>query len=125
MADLGLVESLITGFPQDQRPVHQRIWQHVLKLSKMRFGRVNSDEPEVSQNMGGGLYTGTTPSVANEEFSILHNFDQAPYLIVPVLGLDQVGQKIVPLEVSRAADSRRIYLKSSETDAPFAVYVEG
>lgn len=125
MSDLGYVESEISGLPSAERPIHKRIWQHVLKLSKMRFGHVDADEPQVSQNMGGGLYTGTTPSVANEEFSILHNFDQAPYLIVPVLGLDQVGQQIVPLQVSRAADNRRIYLKSSATDAPFAVYVEG
>lgn len=125
MAELGYVESELTGFPAAERPVHKRIWQHVLKLSKMRFGRVNSEQAEVSQNMGGGLYTATTPSVANTEFSIAHNFDAAPYLIVPVLGLDQVGQKIVPLEVSRAADNRRVYLKSSETDAPIAVYIEG
>lgn len=64
MADLGLIESLITGFPQDQRPVHQRIWQHVLKQSKMRFGRCDVDEPQVSQNMGGGLYSATTPSLS-------------------------------------------------------------
>lgn len=124
-ADLGYVDSEITGLPAEQRPVHKRIWQHVLKLSKMRFGRCNADQAEVSQNMAGALMSATTDAVANTEFSVAHNLDAAPYLLVPVLPLDIVNAEIVRLKVTRAADSKRIYLSSPETSRTVFFFLEG
>jgi hypothetical protein len=44
---------------------------------------------------------------------------------MPVLPLDTVNAKIVRLQVSRAADANRIYLKSPDTDAAVYFYLEG
>jgi hypothetical protein len=48
-----------------------------------------------------------------------------PHYALPVLELDRPGAKVVPLEVTRAADARRIYLKSTSTSAPITLLVEG
>jgi hypothetical protein len=40
------------------------------------------------------------------------------------MALDQIGSKAVRLEVSRAADSQRVYLKSPETSAPITLELE-
>jgi hypothetical protein len=58
------------------------------------------------------------------EFSFAHGLGQTPHLAIPVLDLSQPGARMVPLEVSRAADGRRVYLKSTSTSAPMMVLVE-
>ena len=65
--------------------------------------------------------TGTTPATGNTEFSIEHGIGQTPQYLIPGAPLNGIGAMIVPLEVSRAADERRVYLKSSSTSA--AIYV--
>lgn len=66
----------------------------------------------------------TTASVANTEFSVAHGLGVAPHTLIPVLDLTQVGANLVPLTVSRAADTERIYLKSSSTGAVVTFFVE-
>lgn len=58
------------------------------------------------------------------EFSVEHGIGRTPYLILPCADLSAVGSAIIPLEVTRAADDRRIYLKSTSTSAAFGVYIE-
>lgn len=122
MADQGYVESLLSGLQDSTlRKIMSTVFRYVLK--DIRFGR--AEDGVVSVNMGGGFYRSTTPSVANREFTIRHSFGRPPYLLIPVLPLDQVGATIIPLRVERAADDNRIYLSSSETDQPVVVYLEG
>jgi len=68
--------------------------------------------------------TGTTASVANTEFSIVHGMDHVPRWVIPVVDLNSVGSQLVPLTVSRAPDAMRVYLKSSSTSAAFTCYLE-
>lgn len=128
MADIGTIETYLAGLDsndprvRDQnRKILKAIFEYMLK--DLRFGRSIHQDP--SKNFGGGFFKGTTDAVANTEFSIEHTFGRTPYLLIPVLPLDTVGARIVPLEVSKAADSSKVYLKSSETSKTVYVYIEG
>lgn len=123
MANLGLVTQELNGLPANLRPVFLRIFQGILR--SLRFGHPTGDDPDPSENFGGGFYSVTTHATPGSEFTIAHGFGRAPYLLIPVLPLDVVNAELVPLTVSRAADERRIYLTSSVASAPLTVYVEG
>lgn len=105
------------------------IFRYVLKNAA--FGRATGSTQSAAstavpaENFSGGFFKGTTPAVANREFTIGHNFGRSPYLLIPVLPLDQVSASIVRLTVSRAADASNVYLKSAETSQPIFVYLEG
>lgn len=121
MADSGNIETMLASLDPDTRRVFKEIFDYLLK--NLRLGRaVNGD---ASENFGAGFFKGTTASTANDEFSIAHTFGRAPYLLIPVLPLDTVNARMVDLKVSRAADSSRVYLKSSVASAPIFVYLEG
>lgn len=66
----------------------------------------------------------STTATSTSEFSIVHGIGTAPTLAFQVLDLGQPGAQIVPLEVTRAADSQRIYLKSTSTGARVTLLVE-
>lgn len=122
MADQGNVETMLAGLSEnEQRRIFKAIFQYILK--DIRFGRAIDAEP--SKNFGGGFYQGTTPAVADTEFTIDHGFGRTPYLLIPVLPLDTVGATMVTLTVSRAATEARVYLTSPDISAPFYVYLEG
>ena len=123
MADFGYIQRKLRGLPSEQQRVFLEIFTEVVK--NLRFGHPSGEQPDPLVNFGGGFYDGTTASVANTEFSIVHRFGRAPYLALPCLPLDTVGAKIVPLTVTRAADADRIYLSSSVTSAPVTLIVEG
>lgn len=123
MASLSLVESEIAALPQELRPIFKRIFQALLK--DLRFGHPTGDVPDPMTNFGGGFFHGTTHAAANTEFSLPHGFGRVPYLLFPVLPLDTVGARIVPLTVTRAADDKRVYLSSSVESAPVTVAIEG
>lgn len=120
MADKGTVELLLNALPSAQRrPIGDAV-KHV--IDTWRHGQ--PDEGQRATNGQWYLRSSTTPSTANTEFSIVHGLGAAPTAIYPVLFLNQVGSQLVPLTVSRAADSRRIYLKSTSTSAQMFVWVE-
>lgn len=68
----------------------------------------------------------STTAASTSEFTIAHGMDRTPQVAILTLDLSQPGAKIVPLEVARSADSRRIYLKVSagSTNTPFSLLVE-
>lgn len=66
----------------------------------------------------------STTASSTGEFSIVHGLGRAPYLAIPVLPLDSSGAVLPPLEVSRAADDQRVYLRSTMTNTPFFLLVE-
>lgn len=121
MSDLGYIERELKSLPANLQPALQRIFQAIVKEG--RFGHPADLEP--MQNFSGHWYESETPSIAGTEFTVAHQFGRSPYLLVPVLALDVVGSRIVPLEVTRAADEKRIYLKSTIADAPILFGLEG
>lgn len=123
MADLGFVLQEIKAFPAALQPGLIRIFREV--LSNQRFGHPSGEQPDPSTNFGAGFFEGTTPAVANTEFTIAHGFGRVPYLLVPMLPLDVVNAQIVPLKVTRAADDKRVYLSSSVASAAITVLIEG
>lgn len=120
MAAPGTIQTLLGGLPADTKKVLQTIFDFVLRNG--RFGRPGHQMP--TENIGRVFIEGTTHSVANTEFSIVHGLEGAPYLALPVLDLQTVNSRTVPLTVSRAADTKRVYLTSSETSAAFTLLVE-
>lgn len=119
MADIGYIKADLAAFEGAQKSALTNIFSYVLR--NFTFGSVEHQRP--ATNLQAYYLTGTTPAIANTEFSIAHGLASAPSVLLPVLGLDQVGAQLVPLQVSRAADNRRIYLKSPTTSAAIAVLV--
>jgi hypothetical protein len=121
MANLATIETALGTFPSAQRIALVNAFRDVVK--SLRLGRPVTGTP--AENFAAGFYAATTPAVPGDEFSIAHEFGGPPYLAINVLDLRTAGFKTVPLEVSRVADARRIYLKSTVANAPVVLYVEG
>lgn len=120
MATSSVIETYSGGLDAAIKSALKKIFDYVLK--NVRFGRPGHQDS--SENFSGSFVEGTTHAVANTEFSIEHGRDTAPYLAIPVLDLNTVGSRIPPLQVTQAADGRRIYLSSSETDVAISLYLE-
>lgn len=117
MAVKGYVDTLLNALPQDLRGPLQSSFHYLFDNWRLGSG-------VRAQNAQWYQVTSTTASVANTEFSILHGLSQPPLWVIPVLNLTKVNAQIVPLQVSRAADASRVYLKSASTSAVFTVYLE-
>lgn len=120
MAQLGGIESDLGSLPSGIQVALRNIFRGILR--QWRFGRPEDGTP--SENFAAGFFAVTTDPTPGTEFSIAHNFGRAPYLAINVLDLQTVGYMAVPLEVSRVADARRIYLKSTVASAPIVLFVE-
>jgi hypothetical protein len=121
VADKGYVRSLLAAIPDaSTKRVLTQAFEHV--LDNIRIGVPEHQTRAV--NLQAYWLNSTTPATANEEFSIAHGLPTTPHYAIPVLELDKPGAMVVPLEVARAADSKRIYLKSTSTSAPFLLLVE-
>ena len=120
MADPGYIRGLLGPFEGTQKSALETIFTYV--LGNLRVGLPGNQKR--ADNLQWYQLDATTPAVANEEFSVAHGLQASPRLIVPVLDATQVGNAFVPLTVSRPADSRRVYLKSSSTSAPITIYIE-
>ena len=120
MSITGYVESLLGGLPPDVKKVETEIYRYVLPNG--RFGPVSHQAK--TENFNAVYVASTTAAVANTEFSILHGLGRAPYVVIPVLPLDVIGGTIVRLQVTRAADAMRVYLRSPDTSAVIALYLE-
>src|SRR6185312_11288476 len=68
--------------------------------------------------------TGTTHATANTEFSVAHGLATIPTKFIPILGMDAVGNGLVPLTVSRLPDTKRLYFTSASTNVTFTGFVE-
>ena len=117
MADKGYVTSQLNALPVEQRTPLQNSFFYL-----MDGWKVGTDRRAI--NAQWYRFTSTTSSVANTEFSFTHGLGSVPSQLFPVLDLSQVNAQLVPLQVSRAADTQRVYLKSSSTSAVFTVLVE-
>lgn len=119
MADIGSVEAEFGSLPVEHKKALVAAFRYVLR--NLSFGAVEHQKP--AKNFQAYYLQGTTDAVANTEFSIAHGLSSAPSVLIPVMGLDAVNSQIVPLTVTRAADDKRVYLKSSSTSAAIAVLV--
>lgn len=120
MADIGFVRSQLGGIRDAAtRRVLTTIFEHV--LGNIRIGA--PEHQTRAENLQAYWENSTTASDTGE-FSFAHGLPTTPHYAIPVLELDKPGAKLVNLEVSRAADSRRIYLKSQSTSAPILLLVE-
>jgi hypothetical protein len=120
MADIAYIKSVFGGTPDAIKRAAEQAFTYV--LGNLTLGA--PEDARRSKNFQWYWFSGTTSSNANTEFSIAHGLQKVPNVILPVLPLSEVGSQIVPLQVSRAADANRIYLKSSSTSAAFTVLVE-
>ena len=120
MALEGYVLSLLGGFPADAKKSLTEIFRYVLPNG--RFGPASHQAK--TESFQAVYVSSTTSATANEEFSVLHGLGRAPYLVVPTLPLDVVGGALVRLQVTRAADAARVYLRSPDTSAVVMLYLE-
>lgn len=121
MADKGFIRTLTAAIPdQTTRRVTQQAFEHV--LDNLRLGVPEHQTRAVNSQQY--WLVGTTSSVASQEFSIAHGLQTTPRYAIPVLDVSQPGAKVVPLEVARAADARRLYLKSTSTSAAITLLIE-
>ncbi len=120
MADIGYVRSLLSGVEdRTLQSVLVQVFEHV--LDNMRHGPVaHQTRAENFQ----AYYLNSTTATSTGEFNVAHGLGYAPQTLIQVLDLTQPGARQIPLEVSRAADGVRVYLKSTSTSAPFSVMVE-
>lgn len=118
MADIGAIKTELAAFEGQQKAGLLNVFTYI--LNNWSFSA--SDRGKAGNNL---LYyvSGTTSSNANTEFSIAHGMESTPSVLIPVMKLNEVNSQIVPLQVSRAADGKRVYLKSSSTSAAFSVWV--
>ena len=118
MADIGSIEAELGGLPAEHKKGLVSAFRYLLNnisLSRLDRGRC--------QNAQMYYTSGTTSTTANVEFSMAHGLGGTPSYVIPVLPLDEVGAQMVPLQVSRAADDKRVYLKSSSTNAAITILV--
>ena len=116
MANKGYVDQILNALPTELRyPIRSCFWY---LMDNWRIGDgVRAENAQLYR------VSSTTATVANTEFSIAHGLGTAPNLLIPVLDLTAVNSQIVPLVVTRASDSKNVYLKSSSTGAAFVAYV--
>ena len=121
MAITGYVESLLGGLEGNTKRVLTEAFRYVLPNGK--FGPVDHQTKSESFQ---AYYVNSTSATSTGEFSIQHGMGRTPYLAVPVLALDVIGARMIPLTVTRAADSQRVYLKTEagSTSAPFSLLLE-
>jgi|SRR5688572_22528730 len=118
MADIGYIEAELGALPPEQKKGMVAAFRYVVNMfsfAPLEKGRATNAQLYYREVV--------TSSVANVEFSVSHGLDAAPSYLIPVLRLNEVGSQIVPLQVSKAPDAKRVYLKSSSTSAAISVMV--
>lgn len=120
MATPGYIESLTGNLEPDLRAAFKRVFDYTLR--NLRFGPVSNQTR--TENFQVYALTGTTSSVANQEFTLAHGLGRVPYWVMPVLPVDAVNTSLPTLTVTRAADASRIYLSSPSTSVAIALWVE-
>lgn len=108
MANKGFVLALLNGLADDVRRVLVPAFEYT--LDELSFGY--PDPGTKATNFTLYYFTGTTPVVADTEFSVSHGLQTIPSIAIPVMPLDVVGTRFLRLYVTRAADTERVYFAS-------------
>jgi hypothetical protein len=117
MAAPGYIAQLLNRLDADTRQALTAAFEYVMR--EFSLGANTKAE-----NFNWFRVEGTTHATANTEFSVSHGMDHAPSKLVPIIPLDTVNATLPQLTVTRAADARRVYLKSASTGAFFVAYLE-
>lgn len=117
MAAPGYVAQLLNSLDPEIRTVLTSVFDYVMREYSLGANTK-------AENFSWFRVEGTTHATANTEFSVNHGMDHAPSKLVPIIPLDTVNATLPQLTVTRAADARRIYLKSDSTSAFFQAYLE-
>ena len=120
MAIPGYVTTLLGGLSADVKATLVRVFDYVLPNNK--FGPI--DHQTKSESFQGYWLMSTTAASTATEFSIVHGMGRTPYLAIAAVRLDSTGMFFPRLKVTRAADGRRVYFRSEDTNAIFSVLVE-
>ena len=115
------MESYFAPFPVEQRSALVNFVRGTMK--QLRFG-APADANAPAENMGGHLVPIVTSATLNAEVAVEHRLDRVPRLLIPVLRLSTVNATIPELTVTKAADSRYIYVSSPIASASVWCYVE-
>jgi hypothetical protein len=123
MADVGGLRRLMLGIPD---PVLRTIMVQFVEqaFGNLTFGAVDATDRKATNFQM--YHQPSTTAASTGEFTIVHGMDRTPQIAIPVLDVSQPGARLVPLEVVRAADARRMYLKApaGSTAALFSLLVE-
>lgn len=119
MADPGYIRGQLGSFDGAQKSALDTIFTYV--LNNLRIGLPGNQKR--AENFQLYELDAVTPT-STGEFSIAHGLGTAPRFVLPVLDVTQAGNRFVTLETTRAADSKRVYLKSTSTSAPITFFVE-
>jgi hypothetical protein len=117
MSAPGYVAQLLNSLDADTRTVLTTIFDYVMRENAL-------GDTTKAENFNWFRIEGTTSTSANTEFSVEHGLDHVPSKLIPIVPLDTANAQLVPLTVSRAADARRIYLKSASVGVTFQAYLE-
>jgi hypothetical protein len=120
MADIGALRSFLGGLPSDVKKAVGDAFTYGFK--NIRVGLPGHQKP--AENLSWLQLDFVTSTTANQEFSIAHGLASAPRVAFPCLDLTSSGTQMVTLRTTRAADSRRVYLASSSTNASGTLFVE-
>lgn len=117
MANKGYVSSLLNSLGTDLKRIFDLVFIEVMDHAEL--GGSNK-----ATNFNWYKVSSTTHATANTEFSFTHGLPSTPKWLIPVVDLSASGSQLVPLTVSKAADGKRVYLKSASTGAVFTCYLE-
>jgi len=122
MADIGYLRTLFTGLKEpDAKRIFTSAFEYL--LGNLRLGA--PDHQMRAENLQ-AYWEKSTSASDTGEFSFAHGLTSTPRYAIPVLDLNTKGAKVIPLEVSRVADGKRIYLKTTagSTNAPILLLIE-
>lgn len=117
MASKGYVNGFLNRVPSDFKTALVQAFGHVMDTFQLGSGTK-------ALNFSWYAFSSTTHATANTEFSIEHGMETIPTKLIPVVDLTSTGSQLVTFTVSRAPDSRRVYLKSGSTGVVFGGYFE-
>lgn len=117
MAVKGYIDTQLNALAQEMRYPLQQAFHYL--MDNWRIGTAPRAE-----NAQFYRVSSTSHATANAEFSVSHGLGVIPSQLIQILDLSLVGSQIVPLQVSRAPDAQRIYLKSSSTSAVMTLMIE-
>ena len=121
MASLGAIDAELGGLEPTLKRALMAVFRYL--VPNLQFGPV--DHQTKSLNHQAWFLTSTT-ATSTSEFSIVHGLGRTPYLAIPVLALGSSATGLIPLEVTRPADTQRVYLKTTanSTGKVFSLLVE-
>jgi hypothetical protein len=125
MANSSYLATRLSALPVEQRVAVIAAFDYI--CANLKAGRANPGETQPVRQSNFQWYplSATTPSTPDEEFIVPHGLPFTPYNLIPCLPLTTTGMSLIPLTVTRPADSRNVYLSSSVGDADVTFFVEG